>query len=192
MEEAPGGTGEDVFVREMPQTTNNRLIVYDLNLKAWLPPFSISAASICTGYHYNVNAPGRLGSIGVYAGGYAGQIMRLFGPGSTDDSGERITGFIETGPIHFGSPQYEKLLRTLAVYGKTVGGEVKISVFTDGNTQPEHILDFQGIGNSDVKVFDFERRMGNIKGRFFRMRVELAGRAEVFGLHAGVSVVRDW
>ena len=35
-----GGSSEQKF--------NNRLIVYDLGLKAWLPPFAVSASSLST------------------------------------------------------------------------------------------------------------------------------------------------
>ena len=43
------------------QTTNNRLIVYDLNLGGWLPPFTLALSALCLGYDYSTGATGKIG-----------------------------------------------------------------------------------------------------------------------------------
>jgi hypothetical protein len=175
-----------------PQASNNRLIVYDLTLGAWLPPFTISAASLCTAYHYNPNAPGKLGDLGLYAGDYQGRVIRLFGPGVTSDLGSTISGWVETGWLDFGSPEYRKLLRMLSVYGNTADDAIVVTAFADGDTTASTVAEFHDLSNLASKTFALEQESHNVQGRFFKFRIAFNGASEVFGLQIATSLIRDW
>jgi hypothetical protein len=175
-----------------PQTFNNRLIVYDLTLGAWLPPFTISAASLCTAYHYNLNAPGKLGDLGLYAGDYQGRVIRLFGPGVTSDFGSTISAWAETGWLDFGSPEYRKLLRMLSIYGKTADDAITVNAFADGDTSASTVVEFHDLSNLGNKTFTLEQESHNVQGRFFKFRIAFNDASEVFGLQIATSLIRDW
>jgi hypothetical protein len=184
------------------QPTNNRLIVYDLTLRTWLPPFTISLASICTAYHNNPNAPGKLGQLGLYGGDYNGHILRLFGPGVTrdlddpdtpsDDGLSVIHAWAETGWLHFGTPEYRKLLRLLTLYGKTDGPGITVKVYTDGHTEPIGTFLFDKTAGISGKLFAQEQKPQNVAGRFFKFRFELQDPTDIYGLQIGTSVIREW
>ena len=174
------------------QQFNNRLISYDLSQGVWLPPMTISAASLCTAYHISDSAPGKLGPPGIYGGDYYGRLIRLFGPDDSTDNGERVSGWVETGRLSFGSPDLVKLIRTISVYGKAEEGPVTIDVFSDGSQTAAATLTFDNLsGDSST---DFVRRQVplNIRGRFFKFRIAFEGVAQIHGLQAGVSVFREW
>jgi len=175
-----------------PQASNNRLIVYDLTLGAWLPPFTISAASLCTAYHYNPNAPGKLGDLGLYAGDYQGRVIRLFGPGVTSDLGCTISAWVETGWLDFGSPEYRKLLRMLSLYGKTADDAITVSAFADGDTSVSTVAEFHDLSNLGNKTFALEQESHNVQGRFFKFRIAFNDASEVFGLQISTSLTREW
>jgi|GEM_PF-637754 len=174
------------------QTTNNHLIVYDLTLKAWLPPFTISLASLATAYHHNENAPGKLGQMGLYGGTYTGEVVRLFGPDDTTDRGQPIRAYAETGWLHFGSPEYVKLLRILTLYGKTAGGRITVEVFSDGDQSSPIVLNFEDLSMLGSKLFAQEQESNNIAGRFFKFRISFTDVTDVYGLQVGASIVREW
>ncbi len=175
-----------------PQASNNRLIVYDLTLGAWLPPFTIAAASLCTAYHYNANAPGKLGELGLYAGDYQGRVIRLFGPGVTSDLGSTISAWVETGWLDFGSPEYRKLLRMLSLYGKTAGHAITVSAYGDGDSSDATVAEFHDLSNLGSKTFALEQESHNVQGRFFKFRIAFSDASEVFGLQMASSLIRDW
>lgn len=175
-----------------PQASNNRLIIYDLTLQAWLPPFTIAAASLCTAYHYDANAPGKLGDMGLYAGDYQGRVLRLFGPGITSDSGSAIPAWVETGWLDFGSPEFRKLLRMLSLYGKTADDIITVSSFTDGDTSAATVAEFHGLSNLGGETFALEQESHNLQGRFFKFRIAFNDASEVYGLQIGTSLIREW
>jgi len=175
-----------------PQASNNRLIVYDLTLGAWLPPFTISASSFSTAYHYNANAPGKLGDLGLYAGDYEGRIIRLFGPGVTSDLGSPISAWVETGWLDFGSPEYRKLLRVLSLYGKSADDVITVSAFGDGDTSAATVAEFHDLSNLGSKAFALEQESHNVQGRFFKFRIAFNDASEVYGLQIASSLIREW
>ncbi|MBI4965355.1 MAG: hypothetical protein HY913_18910 [Desulfomonile tiedjei] len=178
------------------QETNNRLIIYDLTLRTWLPPFTISLASLTTAYHYNENAPGKLGQLGLYGGDYSGRVLRLFGPNDATDLGVPITAWAETGWLHFGSPQWYKIVRRLQLYGRTVAGEsITVKIWADGKTDASNpvagicLSSLEGLPN---QLFGLEEENVNTQGRFFKFRFEFSDVTDVFGLQLGVSLIREW
>ena len=174
------------------QTTNNRLIIYDLTLRTWLPPFTISLAALATGYHYNANAPGKLGQMGLYGGDYSGRLLRLFGPDRTTDLGSPISAWAETGWLHFNNPEFRKLIRILTMYGKTEGTDITLKVFVDGATDAYTTYTFDQLNNLSNKLFAQEQKPHNVGGRFFKFRIEFTDVTDVFGFQIGVSVIREW
>ncbi len=175
-----------------PQTTNNRLIIYDLRLRTWLPPFTISVASLTTAYHHNDGAPGKLGQIGLYGGDYNGAVIRLFGPNDDSDFGDPIAGWVETGWLHFGSPEYHKLLRILTVYGKTSGDQITVTVYSNGDDSTFTSLNYQDLNSLGDRLFAQQQKPDNIHGRFFKFRIEFNDVTDIYGLQIGASVIREW
>ncbi|MEW6350877.1 MAG: hypothetical protein AB1646_17605 [Thermodesulfobacteriota bacterium] len=174
------------------QPTNNRLIVYDLRLRTWLPPFTLSLASLATAYHRNSDAPGKTGQIGLYGGDYQGRIIRLFGPQQTTDLGAPISGWVETGWLHFGSPEYGKLLRLLTLYGKTSGSHMDVTIYADGDGSSGTTLTYSGLSDLGNRLFAQEQKPDNMQGRFFKFRIEFSDTTEIYGLQIGASVIRQW
>jgi hypothetical protein len=175
-----------------PQAFNNRLIVYDLTLQAWLPPFTIAAASLSAAYHYDQNSPGKLGELGMYHGDYQGRIIRLFEPGVTSDSGAAISAWVETGWLDFGSPEYRKLLRMLSLYGKTAADPITVSVFGDGDISIATVAEFHDLSDLGSKTFALEQESHNVQGRFFKFRIAFNDTSEIYGLQVGTSIIREW
>lgn len=178
------------------QAFNNRLIIYDLALRAWLPPFTLSLASLTTAYHYNEHAPGKLGQLGLYGGTYNGRIVRLFGPDDTTDLGDPIAAWAETGWLHFGSPQWHKIIRRLQLYGRaSAGRSISVSIWTDGNSdaaKPSRIVSLADLDSLAGQLFGLEEENVNTQGRFFKFRFEFTDVTDVFGLQLGVSLIREW
>ncbi|AFM25971.1 hypothetical protein Desti_3313 [Desulfomonile tiedjei DSM 6799] len=177
---------------EGPQTTNNRLIVFDLSLQAWLPPFTLSLSSLATAAHYSASAPGKIGSLGLYAGDYKGRVLRLFGPNDLNDAGEEITAWVETGWFHFGSPEYRKILRLLSLYGKCKTGPITVSVYCDGEVTPRFNVQFHDLSEIGGKMFALEQEAQNVQGRFYKFRISFTGPTDIYGLQLGLSLIREW
>ncbi len=178
------------------QETNNRLIIYDLTLRTWLPLFTISLASLTTAYHYNENAPGRLGQLGLYGGDYSGRVLRLFGPNDTTDMGMPIKAWAETGWLNFGSPQWHKIIRRLQLYGRTTPGQnITVKIWSDGKTDasnPASAIDLASLDGLPDQIFGLEEQNVNIQGRFFKFRFEFSDVTDVFGLQLGANLIREW
>jgi hypothetical protein len=181
-----------MIVNGATQPNNNRLIVYDLSLKTWLPPFTVSLAAMGTAYHFNANAPGKLGQMGLYGGDYSGRVLRLFGPGQTTDVGSPVSAWAETGWLHFGSPEFRKLVRIMTLYGKTEGPGVSLKTYVDGQTAPASAFVFDQLQNLSGRLFAQEQKPQNMAGRFFKFRIEFSGATDIFGVQIGASVVREW
>ena len=170
------------------QTTNNRLIVYDLGLGAWLPPFDIAVSAMCQGYAYNSSAAGHIGPVGLYAGTYNGKILRLFS--GTDDAGTDITWNLETGWLHLGSPSWYKQVRYLWVYGN-VENNFTMSVYVDGEQDtPSYTDTISGItGPTGMYAISFMNR--NIHANFVNVKLNGTGTASIYGMEMDVIPVRD-
>jgi len=179
-----------------PQGANNRLIVFDLSLRAWLPPFTISVASLSCVHHRSVEAPGKLGDVGLYAGDYNGRILRLFGPSDTADLGQPIPAWVETGWLSMGSPQWTKLIRRLQVYGQTSAGrDLILKIWKDGNSDPkapDKTILLNQLNSLQSRFFGQEEESVNIQGRFFKFRIECTDLTHIYGLQIGVSLIREW
>jgi hypothetical protein len=162
------------------QTTNNRLVVYDLNVGAWLPPFDIALSSITTAYHYSDEAPGKLGALGLYGGNYSGQIMRLFD--ADDDNGTAISATARTGYLHCGHPGVEKNLWKLRLYGSTDSTSgITATLYADGEEVSRDTLKLRRIVSPAGKEFvkDFEDT--NIPFDFLQILFEFTGPTSVYG-----------
>jgi hypothetical protein len=174
------------------QSTNNRLIVYDLTLRTWLPPFTLSLASMATAYQYHPHAAGKLGQMGLYGGDYSGRILRLFGPEDTSDQGAAVNAWVETGWLHFNAPEFKKLIRILTMYGKTQGPAVTLKVYVDGDTNNGSTYTFDQLDELSGRLFAQEQKPHNVAGRFFKFRIEFSDVTDIFGFQIGASVVREW
>ncbi len=181
-----------MIIQGSSQSTNNRLIVYDLTLRSWLPPFSVSLASIATAYHYAENAPGKMGQMGLYGGDYSGRIVRLFTPDNDLDLGAALNGWIETGWLHFGSPEFRKLIRSVTLYGRTSGSSINVEILSDGNEQDLSDLSFSGLSGLGANLFAQEAKPENVAGRFFKFKIYFNDVTELFGMQIGASVIREW
>lgn len=178
------------------QTTNNRLIIFDVALGAWLPPFTISVASLAAAYHYHENAPGKLGEMGLYAGDYQGRIIRLFGSEDTTDLGQPISAWLETGWLHLGSPEWVKLIRRLQIYGHNAAGNpIIVKLWSDGNADPDiptHTLCLDDLDAVDGAFFSREEESLNVQARFVKLRLEFQDVTQIFGIQIGTSLIREW
>jgi hypothetical protein len=184
---------------ETPQTTNNRLIVYDLALRAWLPPMTATLASLATAYHYNANAANKLGKQGLYGGGYDGLIYRLFAFDDDFDTteliDEDIDAYAETGWLDFGDATWFKQLRSLTVFAKAEGtdGDITVKVYVDGlTTQDSMSPTFENCQNLSGQEAYFDYTKINIQGRWFKFRLEFTGPTRVYAVVAELGFVRRW
>lgn len=180
-----------------PQTTNNRVIVYDLNIQNWLPPFSITAASMCTAYHYDSTAPGKLGQLGLYAGTYSGTVVRLFEPEVYTESGSNVAAYLETGWLHFGEPETEKELREFWVFGQTLGTNITLTVYTRSWVKTGQVSDtvtktYTDLTNAgDICGMAFEGGEAAI-GNFIKIRLDWSGKTDILGISLGILGLRNY
>lgn len=167
-----------VLTGQSAQSTNNRLLVYDLTLGAWLRPFRISVASLCTAYHYDADTPGRIADVGLYAGGYNGNILRLFAGSATSDDGTVIAFNAKTGLISFGSPGIDKELVYVRIFGTTAGsGTVKI--YRNSESTPFRTLSLTKTVNPSNKEIDVDFYGNNKKFRYLQLEVDAVGVTEI-------------
>lgn len=176
------------------QTTNNVLVIFDLSLGCWYPPFQLpfGVASMCTAYTYNANAPQGLGDLILLAGTYDGRVVRLFDPSTTLDLGADIPAWAETGWLTFGDPETEKRLNKLRVYGSTDADNVTVSVFIDGNNvaqaNPFTLTKLSGLTG---KQFEMAWSPDNTQGRAFKFRIEAAKAMHIYGMQLDIFFHTD-
>ena len=181
-----------------PQTPQNtHLLIGDLNLGCWLPPWRIPVASLCLGYGAN-------GSPTLFAGTYHGTVLRLF-EGTTDQDydidGQQTTEAAidwsaKTGWLSFGDPQFTKEIRRLVGYG-TADDYVNLDIRTDGS----HTVDAKGTVTLDemtaITGADFgfgkppEVYSTEIPFNFLQMELSGTGPAQVHGLMLSGNLKRD-
>jgi hypothetical protein len=182
-----------IITEGTPQTTNNRLIVYDVENGKWLPPFSIAASTISVANLYSANISGNVGQSALYAGGYDGKMHRLFASDVAEDDSVAITGYVETGWFSFGAPHKEKLLRNLFLYGDTKGS-LTLSVYRDGNDTCEtgNSWTVSNIDFDSGKTFSVNFKHRNIRARFFKLRMDFSDVTNIYGLQLGLAAEREW
>jgi hypothetical protein len=117
------------------QTTNNVVLVYDLNMMCWYPPFvyPFGVSAMCTAYTYNANAPQKLGDLIFLAGDYEGRIIRLFDPSATTDLGTAITWNAQTGNMCVARPGITNQLWGIHIIGKSTENDLTVSYYLDGS-----------------------------------------------------------
>lgn len=180
------------------QTTNNALIVWDLTMQVWLPPFvfPFGIASMTTAYHYNANAPQKLGDLGLYAGDYTGTIYRLFDPALTTDASAAITGFAEWGYLGHGQPDAEKFIRKARFYGLTNGSELMFKVsglvmnenFTRSTSDPKQITGLST--EAGMAYMDLGQGQMN-KGNLHEYRVDFDAYTEIDMIQVQIDNLRE-
>jgi hypothetical protein len=94
--------------------------------------------------------------------------------------------------MHFGAPEFRKLLRILTIYGKTQGAAITLKVYVDGETNSFSTYTFDQLNDLSGKLFAQEQRPQNAGGRFFKFRIEFSGATDIFGFQIGSSVIREW
>jgi hypothetical protein len=181
------------------QTTNNRLIVFDLALRAWLPPMTATLASLATAYHYKSTAPGKLGKQGLYGGGYDGRIYRLFAFDDDFDvtatADDEIAAYAETGWLDFGDSTWFKQLRSMTVFANAEGtnGNITAKIYVDGlTTQDSMSPTFSQCASLSGREAFFDYTKINIQGRWFKFRLDFTGPTRIYAVVAELGIVRQW
>lgn len=176
------------------QRSNNRLIIYDLNLSAWLPPFTINVCSLTAISGFQTDGTG--GRTALLAGDYRGRILELFGPEVHSDDGCPIVAWAETPWLHFGAPHLEKSLRIISACSTaSASGPSRIStveIFTDGDSASDGFVEFTKLSASAENDFFMDQKPLDSHGRFFKFRVHLEAGSTLFGLQAALRPVREW
>jgi hypothetical protein len=160
---------------ETEQTTNNRVIVYDLTLKAWLPLFHMSLSALCLVHHRGTNSPG---DVALYAGDYEGRILRLFPGGAVDDVGTEIACNAKTGLIDFGEPGMVKVLMKTRIFGQATG-VVTCKIYADSKLIAEQEKTFPRLTNPTGQTIDVDFSGANIHFRYLQFVVESDAYMEV-------------
>jgi hypothetical protein len=160
------------------QALNNRLIVYDLALGAWLPPFDIGVSSLATAYHYDADVPGKLADVGLYAGNYSGEILRLFSGSDTTDDGTAITSSIKTGLIHFGTPGVDKDLCYLRLFGRVTGSGTW-TLYIDSETTATDTGSFSSMVSPSGKLIEVDYSGMNLSCKYFELELTGSGVIEI-------------
>ncbi|MGC8604235.1 MAG: hypothetical protein ACP5VS_11165 [Desulfomonilaceae bacterium] len=174
------------------QPSNNRLIIYDLNLGAWLPPFTISACSLEPVSQCPFD--GHRGRVAMLAGGYNGNVMELFGPDVCSDNNDPIVAWAETPWTHFGSPHIEKSLRLLSACSSPSRNSplLSVEIFADGSLSGPDFVEFTKSVPSTEHDFTIDQKPLNIHGRFFKFRIQLGAGSTLYGLQASAHEIRQW
>jgi len=156
------------------QATNNRLLVFDLTLGAWLPPIEITASSLCTAFHYDAGAPGGLADLGLYGGDYSGNILQLFSGDATSDDGTVISMQARTGLITCGSPHIDKEMMHFRVFGSCEGsGNIKI--YRNGESNVWKTITFADIVNPSGKDIAVDYSGFDMFFRYLEIEVNASG-----------------
>jgi hypothetical protein len=178
-----------------PQTTNNRVIVYDLTLRAWLPPFNLALASLCTAYQRSTSAPGGLGRQRLIGGTYDGKVVQLLRSDATTDGGTTISSSAKTGWLSFGEPTVQKSLQRVWLYGKTSGSSITVKVYLDGEeTTAAHtftVTGLSGITATDVLGSDELVGAKELRAKFFKFEITTSGTSVIHGLDIMVGGISD-
>ena len=168
-----------------PLQRNNRLIIYDLNNKAWHGPYSLSISAMTL-------MPRASGSSLLLGSDYSGRILRLFDPMASTDENEPIIAGAQTQWLNFGAPHIVKRLRSLIMHGKSLTGPITLKIYIDGSTHPAVSMDLDRLQSTNEVNFLTERRSLDIQGRFFKFSFYMAPPAVVHGAQIGFSPVREW
>jgi hypothetical protein len=168
-----------------PQTTPNYLLVYDIGLGCWYPPWDLAFTALCSGFETNANAPGKLGRPVLYAGDSQGRVLKLF-EATTDNSAE-IDAWAETGLL---TPniEWQWQLQSVFAVAKTdsADNQLNMSVYLNGATSgPKPIL-FEKAGDDTYSTYeainDFAGAQDGALARFFKYRFDMSGPSKIFGV----------
>lgn len=175
------------------QTTNNRLIVYDVRQGIWLPPFDRAVASLASAFEYNASAVGLLGKERFFAGDYSGNVIELFDYSlTTDAGGTAIASSATTGWLSLDSPNWENRITKIRLFGKTAAASITLTVYTDGTTGSSDTRTFSRIaslGAAQLFAIDYVDRE-NIKGTFFQFKLDTTADTQVYGLQVEYEALR--
>jgi hypothetical protein len=170
------------------QSTCNVIVVYDLILQAWLPPWNIAVASLCTAYHYSATAPGKIAGLGCYAGTYDGRVIRLF-DGDTDN-GVDIEGWFETQHLHLDLPENEKLIRNARLYGDTAGQvDFEVKVDSEDTVRSGYSKTLASLTKTGSD-FTFDDVKKSFPGNFHKLKMTFDTWASLYGIELEVPAVR--
>ena len=187
------------------QASNNCLIVFDKTINAWLAPFTFpfNVASLTNAYHYNANAPGKLGDLGLYAGTYDGRVIRIFDLAETDDMGTAISGFVKQGYVSYGVPETEKEVHLARIYGRTLADKVTLTVTGLLLRQADAIggafaqatqtksVDFTAIAGISEPGIDFAQLPDSVRGNVLEYKIEFTEWTEILAVELGIDSIRD-
>lgn len=170
------------------QTTNNVLLVYDLQSKCWFPPMLLSASCLCVARDDVSGAPGRAGRERLYIGTNDGKILEVFG--EDDDDGTVIAPWFETGWMDFQWPGIPKRITAITIYGTTEGTSITLKLYKDGNDSEYQTL--ETMENLPPNVI-FARNMTkeNFKSYFTKARIEAEAPTEIYAIEFEYSVAAE-
>lgn len=165
-------------------TYNNRLLVFDLSLGAWLPPFYLSASALCQATHYSSSAPGYLGSAGLYAGDYQGFIYRLFhtdGDIDSDSETSAIACEAEWGWLDFGLPTIEKQINSVTVVWDGASDvDLTLTLYRNGSSHSSETTTATfSLGDTSNRTIIPEWHQMNFRGYFFKPKLTWTGQATI-------------
>lgn len=136
-----------------PQTTNNRLLVYDLTLRKWLPPMDLAMAALELCYETN-------GTVGLYGGSYDACVIRIFSGDADVVTDHDAVGVeyedadipwtVETGWLNFDSPQVVKYLEGIKLYATGTPTNLIESTINWVNDSTDGDVGLTGHFSSDV------------------------------------------
>ncbi len=181
------------------QTTNNVLIVYDLSLGCWYPPFvfPFGVSAMCTAYEYNGDAPGKLGDVELLVGDYGGRVIRLCNAAVTTDLDTEIQAWIETGWLHHGDPHEQSVIEQVWLFGNSSGSS-SVQLTATGRLLANGALREQA---PIVKIFPevtgvTEVGLGFAKGptptgNYLKYRLDWTGPTEIYGLTLEGNGIRE-
>jgi hypothetical protein len=169
-----------------PQTTPNYLLVYDIGLGCWYPPWSLAFSALCSGFETNSNAPGKLGQPVLYAGDSSGRVLKLF-EATTDNSAE-IDAYAVTGLLSPFGVNQEAQVESVFMAGKSSAAdhELGLKIYKDGNNGSPDTITFRKVAAAAYTAYeavkDFERGPDQCKARVFKYRFDMSGPSKIFGV----------
>jgi hypothetical protein len=169
-----------------PQTTPNYLLVYDIGLGCWYPPWDLAFSALCSGFETNASAPGKLGQPVLYAGDAQGRVLKLFE--ATDDNGTEIDAYAETGLLTPLGVQTQAQLEGVFIVAKTgsADDELNMSIYLDGEATASIPILFDKAGDDTFTTYeavnDFAGMQDGALGRFFKYRFDMSGPSRIYGI----------
>jgi hypothetical protein len=169
-----------------PQTTPNYLLVYDIGLGCWYPPWDLAFSALCSGFETNSTAPGKLGQSVLYAGDSSGRVLKLF-EATTDNSAE-IDAYAVTGLLSPKGVKTSVQLEDIFIVAKTdsADDELNMSIYLDGDVSSPKAVLLEKAGDDTFSTYEAvsDHSVGpdGACARFFKFRFDMSGPSRIYGI----------